>query len=167
MNNAILIVFGLPGVGKSYVAKILADSFGYFPYDGDDALPKDMKQALFRKESITDQMRKNFIANMIESTQQLAKKQNKLVVHQTFLKEFMRRQVIDALPQAKLILVKSNNATREQRYMKRTYFNLGLEYLRHMSSLFEPVRTVHDTLYNNKEGNREITMQLKQILKVK
>jgi len=41
---------------------------------------------------------------------------------------------------AQFILVESNDAIREKRYMKRVYFNLGIDYLREMTKLFEAPR---------------------------
>lgn len=167
MKSQLIVVFGLPGAGKSYVAKVIEREFGYIHYNGDDDLPEEMKQALYEKKIITDDMRKAFIENMVASIKKLMHKETKLVVHQAFIKEFMRRQLLDAIPSTQFILVTTDNPIREKRYMKRNYFNLGLPYLRHMSALFEPVRIPHLTIYNNKEGSSEITPQLMRILGAK
>ena len=164
MMNKLIVVFGLPGAGKSYVATIIEKSFGYVPYNGDDDLPKLMKQALYEKKIITDDMRREFITNMVASVKNLMQKKKDVVVHQAFIKEFMRKQLLDAIPTTTFILVQTDDAIREKRYMKRTYFNLGLPYLRHMSALFEPVSIPYVTIYNNKEGNSEIVHQLEHIL---
>lgn len=42
----LLILFGLPGCGKNYVGEILQSSFGFYFYDGDDALTDDMRDCL-------------------------------------------------------------------------------------------------------------------------
>ena len=162
--NKLIVVFGLPGAGKSYVAKIIEKSFDYVPYNGDEDLPNTMKQALYEKKIITDDMRREFITNMVTSVKNLLQKKEDVVVHQAFIKEFMREQLLDAIPTTKFILVQTDDAIREKRYMKRIYFNLGLPYLRHMSALFEPVRIPHATIYNKNEGNSEIVHQLQRIL---
>jgi len=156
MNIPILIIFGKPGAGKSYIAEILEKSFGYFSYNGDDALPPDMKEKLFLKAEVTDDMRRRFLDNMIFAINKLSKQHAKLVVHQTFLKEFMREHVLATFPIAKFLLIETENSIRENRYMQRKYFNLGLPYLRHMTDLFEPVSIPHMTLNNNKEGTEDI-----------
>lgn len=163
MIKKLFIIFGKPGAGKSYVAQILAERFGYFSYNGDDALPSDMKENLFRKEEITEDMRRRFLENMIAEIQKLSRQHDKLVVHQTFLKEFMRQKLLAALPNARFILVETDDAIREKRYMERKYFNLGLPYLRQMTNLFEPARIQHEAINNNKEGPREIIKQLQKI----
>jgi gluconate kinase len=156
MNTVIVVIFGKPGAGKSYVADILRDTFSYTIHDGDEDLPDDMKLALNKKMPITDAMRKRFIQNIIASTKILVIKFPKLVIHQTFLKEFMRDQFLEHFPDARFILVESDDAIRETRYMKRKYFNLGLPYLRIMTQLFEAPQIPHLTIYNNKEGTLEI-----------
>lgn len=162
--NTLLIIFGKPGAGKSYVADILHDSFGYMIHDGDEDLPDDMKSALDKKLPITDNMRKRFIQNIIASTKKLVMKYPKLVIHQTFLKEFMRVQFIEVFPNAQFILIESDDALRETRYMKRKYFNLGLPYLRIMTKLFEAPHIPHARIYNNKEGTKEVELQLTSIV---
>jgi gluconate kinase len=166
MNKQLLIVFGKPGAGKSYVAKILEDHFGYFSYNGDEAIPVDMKNTLFRKEHITDDMRKRFLKNMIAEIKKISEKHTKLVIHQTFLKEYMRKQLLTAFPLAQFVLVECDDAVRETRYMKRKYFNLGIEYLRHMTSLFEAPRVSHVAIYNNKEGPKNITDQVASLVRL-
>lgn len=163
MKKTILIVFGKPGAGKSYVAEILEKQFGYYSFNGDDALPTDMKEKLFHKGTITANMRSRFLANMIDSIKKLARQHNKLIVHQTFLREFMRKQIIDALPDAKFLLVETDDAIREKRYMKRKYFNLGLAYLRRMTGLFEQIHIPHLTIQNNIEGPQHIMEQVSGI----
>ncbi len=39
----LLVVFGLPGAGKSFVADILRESFDYVVYDGDADIPNAMR----------------------------------------------------------------------------------------------------------------------------
>jgi gluconokinase len=164
MNTKLIIIFGKPGAGKSFVADILRNTFGYTIHDGDDDLPGDMKLTLDNKLPITDNMRKRFIENIIASTTKLAKNYPKLVIQQTFLKEFMRKQFIEVFPNAQFILIECDDAIRETRYMKRRYFNLGLPYLQHMSKLFEAPHIPHALIYNNNEGTKEVERGLRSII---
>lgn len=163
----LIIVFGLPGAGKSYAADVLAKSFGFTHYNGDSDIPDGMRDALWKKEKITDDMRRHFIANMIASVKKIATSENKLVIHQTFLKEFMRKQFLEAFPHAQFLLIETPTHIREARYMKRKYFNLGLKYLRHMSALFEPVQIPHSMIINSKDGKKDIKGQLEKLLEEK
>lgn len=160
MQSSLLVVFGLPGAGKSYVAEILGKKFNYFVYDGNNDIPKHMRDILNKKGPITDAMRKAFVANMTASVGKLLQTRGKLVIHQAFIKEFMRTQFLEAFPNAQFILVQSPDSIREQRYMKRQYFNLGLAYLHHMSGLFETPKIPHTTIYNKEDGIDELERQI-------
>jgi gluconate kinase len=164
MKPSLLVVFGLPGAGKSFVADILAKHFDYHIHNGDDDIPSHMKDTLIEKGNITDDMRRAFAANMIATTETLFKSHPRLVIHQTFLKEFMREAFLKHFPQATFILVQSQETLREKRYMRREYFNLGLAYLRHMSGLFEPPHIPHTILTNDGEGLEHIQTQLTTLL---
>jgi len=164
MKPSIIVAFGKPGAGKSYVAGILEKRFGYLSYNGDDALPPVMKEKLFQKAEITEDMRNQFLINMIEAVKKLSQEHKNIVIHQTFLKEYMRKKFIEALPRVTFLLVECDDAVRETRYLKRSYFNLGLSYLRQMTKLFEPVHIPHEMIINNEEGPEEITKQLQNII---
>lgn len=160
-GRSFLVIFGLPGAGKSYVADILGKKFGYFVYDGDADIPKRMREALFKKQTITDPMRREFLTRMIASVRKLTQTHHKLAVHQTFIKEFMQKAFLDAFPYATFLLITAPDAVREQRYRKRKYFNLGLDYLRHMSNLFEQPKIPHVVIKNSESGTKAILAQLK------
>jgi len=162
MNSSLLIIFGKPGAGKSYVAEILRETFGYTIHDGDDDIPDDMKKALFNKAEITDDMRNRFLANMIASIRTLSRQHDTLAVHQTFLKEYMRKSVLETFPHAKFILVETDDVIREKRYMERKSFNLGLPYLRRMTHLFDPVQIPHTVIQNTRNGQQTCLLQLQQ-----
>ncbi len=164
MNADMIVLFGLPGAGKSFVADVLGDSFGYTLHNGDEDLPISMKQALLQKAPITDRMREEFTERMISSLSRLSKEHTNLACHQTLLKEFMRERLQKEFPTATFILVTSETAIREKRYMKRKYFNLGLPYLRQMSQAFEAARIPHQELINQNDGRQEILAQLTGIV---
>lgn len=164
MNTDLIMLFGLPGAGKSFVADILKESFGYTLHNGDEDLPPTMKKALFQKAPITDEMREEFTEHMISSLVRVTKTHVKLAFHQTLLKEFMRERLKKKFPHALFILVTSDTAIREERYMNREYFNLGLPYLRQMSQAFDTPRIPHRELINHKDGRLEILSQLTGIV---
>lgn len=162
--SELLFIFGLPGVGKSYVADILNQEFGYFIHNGDDDLPMEMKAALFQKSTITDHMRHEFVQQMIQHIKKLIPLHPKIAIHQTLVKEFMREALIQAFPHAKFILVQCETEIRETRYQERKYFNLGLPYLRKMSDLFDPPKIPFTTLINQSAGSDTISKNLQKLL---
>jgi len=160
----LFVFFGLPGTGKTFSAKVAKKYFGYHLYDGDNDLTIEMHTAIQKKASITDDMRTNFFTNLILSVKKLQKKHDKLLVHQTFIKEKYRKQFLIAIPDTKFILVKTDIKIREKRLNERKTFPLEENYARRMSSLFDEPDIPYAILYNNADGEELIKEQLQKIL---
>ena len=110
-------------------------------------------------------MRQKFVQQMIEYIKQMTPHTHKLAIHQTLLKEFMRQALSEAFPNARFILIQCKTNIRETRYQQREYFNLGLEYLRTMSELFDPPQLTHSCIDNSSSGIGNIRRQLQHKLK--
>src|SRR3989339_836550 len=137
---SLIVLFGLPGTGKSYVGKIFKKYFNYCFYDGDEDLTPEMKAAIKTKTVFTDQMRNIYFKILISKIQRLSKKHKKLVVAQTFIKEKYRINLLEKIPEAKFVLVETDKFIREKRLNERTDYPLNLEYARKMELNFEKPR---------------------------
>ncbi len=87
---SLIVVFGLPGSGKTFVGRVFEKYFGYYSYDGDNDLTEEMKVAIKTKTVFTDQMRDVFFEKLIGNIQELKFKHKKLIIAQTFIKEKYR-----------------------------------------------------------------------------
>ncbi|KKP60789.1 MAG: hypothetical protein UR56_C0019G0014 [Candidatus Roizmanbacteria bacterium GW2011_GWC2_34_23] len=162
---SLIILFGLPGTGKTYVGKIFEKYFDYYFYEGDNDLTPEMKAAIKTKTVFTDQMRDVFFERLIGNIQELTKKHKKLVVAQTFIKEKYRLQLIKVIPETKFVLVETKKEIREKRLQKRANYPLDLEYARIMELNFESPNINHLTIINDEDGEENIKKQIK--LKIK
>ncbi len=160
MNKQLLILFGLPGAGKSYVGEIINNHYGYFLYDGDKEIPLEMKKALLERKPVSEKMRQKFQERIFKKIIELNKRHNKLVFMQALLKDDLRQKIHQTFPQAKFFLIKCPDEIREARYIKRNEFNLGLSYLRKTSVLFEEPTIPYTQINNKKNGSEEIIKQL-------
>lgn len=163
MDSKLIVIFGQPGAGKSYVAQILADQFGYFSYNGDEALPPDMKKKILEKSDVTRDMRTRFVGNIITQINRLTETKNKIVLHQALIKKHMREQLKKSYPYAFFLWVYCDDTILKKRYMKRCYFNLGLAYLQIMINAFEAPEDLHARISNTIDGPDEVTRQLREI----
>lgn len=159
----LIVVFGLPGSGKSYVGTILKKEFDFCLYDGDIDLPRDIKDAIANKTLITDTMRDEFFKRVICQIKRLKKTHRKLVVAQTFIKEKYRKLVLKHFPDTQFILIKTKTSLRESRIAQRKYYHLDRAYAQAMCRNFESSRINHAVLDNNTDGEEEIKKQLKKI----
>lgn len=161
---SIIILFGLPGTGKSYVGKIFEKYFDYYFYDGDEDLTPEMKAAIKTKTVFTDQMRNIYFKILITKIQRLSKKHKKLVIAQTFIKEKYRINLLEKIPKTKFILVETKKEIREKRLLNRTDYPLDLNYARIMEMNFEKPEVKHKIIINDQEGEEVIIKQIQQLL---
>ncbi len=160
----LFVFFGLPGAGKTYASQIAEKYLGYHIYDGDKDLTDEMHKAIQNQSAITDDMRDVFFSDLIQSTKQLQKKYDQLIIHQTFIKEKYREQFFSEIPQARFVLISTDNNLREKRLNERKHFPLDEKYARKMVDIFEKPLIKHITIQNNADGEEAIKKQLQQIL---
>ncbi len=161
--TTLFITFGLPGAGKSYVARVF-NEFGFFVHDGDDDLTDEMKIAIATQKPINDAMRDAFFDQIIQSIYQLKPIHPRLVVAQTFIKEKYRLRVREHFPEAQFILVEADTNVRETRLAHRSHQMLDMDYARKMSTIFEPPRIDHLIIDNDGNGENSIKQQIEAIL---
>lgn len=153
---SLIVLFGLPGTGKTYIGKIFGKYFNYYFYDGDNDLTPEMKTAIKTKTVFTDQMRDVFFKKLITKICHLSSKINNLVVAQTFIKEKYRLDLIKKIPEAKFILIETKKELREKRLQERINYPLDLEYARIMEKNFEKPEIHHSTIINNEQGEKNV-----------
>lgn len=159
----LFIIFGLPGAGKSYLGTILQKTFGLFHYDGDDALPINMKRTLIKGERITDRQRVIFSNKLIQQVKKIAQQQKDIAVSQTFIKEQYRLRFAKHFPNTTFLLIRTDTLIREKRLAKRKTFPLEKEYQDAMSLMFEPPGIPHIIIDNNASGKKILVAQMKTI----
>lgn len=162
---SLIVLFGLPGTGKTYVGKIFEKYFNYYFYEGDNDLTLEMKASIKTKTVFTDQMRDVFFKRLINKIQDLSVKHKKLVVAQTFIKEKYRVDLLKKIPETKFILIETKKSIREKRLVERKDYPLDLEYARKMEANFEKPIINHLIVINDEGGDKNIKKQIE--LKIK
>ena len=159
----IIILFGLPGAGKTYVGKLMHKFFNYTFYDGDHDVTDAIKTAIETKTPFTDDMRDEFFLKLFHSMDRLLEHHENLVIAQTFIKERYRLQALERFPKAQFILVKTRSSIREERLEGRVEMHLERNYARQMVRNFDIPHIKHAEVNNNREGDEELVEQLKKI----
>lgn len=159
----VLIVFGLPATGKTFVANIIA-KHGFFFYEGDVDMHEDLLETIANKQVVTDQQRDIFFTKLITNIKILTQKHKHLVVAQTFIKEKYRKQLLAQIPDAQFVLVTTDTNVREERLKKRTTYKLDPEYAKKMCELFETPTIKHFTITNTPDGEKGVGEQVKKLL---
>lgn len=161
---SLIILFGLPGTGKTFAGKVFEKYFDYYFYDGDRDLTPEMKKAIKSKTVFTDTMRDRFFKILINKIQSLSKKYKNLVVAQTFIKEKYRVDLLQKIPKTKFVLIETKKEIREKRLLTRIEYPLDLEYARKMEMNFEYPKINHQKIVNDEDGIVDITKQIKKLL---
>lgn len=159
----LIILFGLPGTGKTFVGKVFEKYFDYCFYDGDDDLTEEMKKAIKAQRVFTDRMREVFFRKLIGNIQKLKFRHKKLVVAQTFIKEKYRISLIKKIPETKFILIETKKSVREKRLIQRIDYPLDLEYARKMEINFDKPVINHLVITNNIDGVEDIKKQINEL----
>lgn len=158
-----IIIFGLPGAGKSYLGNVLQKTFGFFHYDGDDALPIGMKKKLLKGERITNRQRSIFFNKLMQQVKKIVVQSRDTAVSQTFIKEQYRLRFAKNFPNATFLLIRADTLIREKRLAQRKTFPLKKVYQHAMSLMFERPRIAHLTINNNASGKKMLIAQMKTI----
>lgn len=157
-----LYLFGLPGAGKNYVGRILAESYGLSFYDGDAYLTEELRVAVRNHQPFTEPMRDRYYSHLIAVIGDLRLHNNPLAVGQATFKERHRRQILDAYPDTNFILVEAAEPVRMAR-LKRRQDAVTEDYARRIESFFEPPTHPHYVISNNR-GRRNVEAQLDELL---
>lgn len=157
------VLFGLPGVGKTFVGEVFEKEFGFTLYDGDRDLSAEMRDKIQKEQSINDTERDQFFENLITSVKKSSAIKN-LVVAQTFIKEKYRQQFLENFPDAQFIYIETPTEIREKRLLERKPMFFSLDYARKMSVIFELPKIQHRIITNKDEGREAVTTQIRMIL---
>lgn len=159
----IIILFGLPGAGKTYVGGLIQRHFGHLFYDGDQDVTDAIRDAIAAKQPFTDEMRDEFFSILFSSMERLSKTNDTLVVAQTFIKERYRLQALKHFPEVKFILVETRRSVRELRLVSRLVMPLDPDYARQMEKHFDAPQIEHVVIHNDDRGKKSIIKQLERI----
>ncbi len=160
----LIILFGLSGSGKNFVAEILEQDFGFEFFDADSILPQAMRDCIAQKKMFTQAMRDKFttdIKNKITTLQSTGANEN-LVVTQALYKEKNRLEIQDAFPAAKFIHVQADVETIQTR-LHKSHREVDPDYAKKISVNFESPQLTHITLINN-TNKADVVKQLDELL---
>eukprot|EP01124_Arcella_intermedia_P020813 TRINITY_DN28348_c0_g1_i1.p1 TRINITY_DN28348_c0_g1~~TRINITY_DN28348_c0_g1_i1.p1 ORF type:complete len:186 (+),score=56.19 TRINITY_DN28348_c0_g1_i1:40-597(+) len=158
-DRVFIVLFGNPGVGKSYIGSLLESNFGFYWYDADVDLTEEMKEAIENGNTFTQEMRDTYYHNIILNIQKLFQVHTKLVVSQALIKRQNRLQIRNHFPTARFVWVQAEDELVEQRITKRqeellknpvntfqNHFKVGPELTQKIRTQFEEPQPPENTL---------------------
>jgi predicted kinase len=145
----IIIVFGLPGAGKSYFAQGLAARIGA-EYVNSDRIRKKM----FGNRTYSEKEKMSVYDEMLAGTRQAAESNKTLVLDATFYRDAIRREFIKVAGDDILFIeIKADEALiKERMKQKRADSEADFNIYKSMLAEFEPIKQPH-LILNSTNGN--------------
>lgn len=106
----LVVLFGPPGSGKTYLGQELAATHGYKALDGDTLFTPEIRNAFKAGRVPKNEEYIEFLDNLANTTQQLLLKHPKVVLSYAFRKDHQRWEFKDRLPLAQFVLVETPRA---------------------------------------------------------
>ncbi|MCC7361905.1 MAG: AAA family ATPase [Anaerolineales bacterium] len=159
----LLVLFGLPGAGKSYVGRLLAAEFGYHLHEADDDIPADYKRDVAAGQVVSDARRDAYHRLLLDRVAALRQEHPRLAVAVPLLRDRHRRWFLERFPDAVLVLVQCAPTPWAARLAQRTH-TVGLDYARQVSALYQPPTVPHQRLDDSGDGPAGLRAQLARLL---
>lgn len=166
----IVVLIGLSGSGKSFVANILHREFG-FEWIRSDQIRKEMAgieptqkvKVGFSEGIYSEEWTKRVYERMLDLAEEKLKEGKKVVLDATFLRAWQRERVKERFPSAVLIWV----VAKEEEIIKRLssrqdISDAGVETYLRQKEIFEPPEGV-PTLDTSENGHK-VKERLKELL---
>lgn len=155
----LLVLFGYPGSGKSFIGKILENEYGFYHYEADRDLTPPIKEAILRNQPIPDQFRQDYFDVVFEQIKTLKGIHQRMVVTQTFTKNLEREWIHQHFPEAMFIWVKANPQIIKRRLAQRNDHLVNKTYANLATKKFDHPNIPYRVLENNC-GEEQIRLQL-------
>lgn len=164
----LLFLFGLPGVGKTFIGKLLQQKYGACFWDGDEALDEKMIAYIYEEIPFTTEMTEKLTETMIRSIEEklaTIEKDRLLVVAQAMLIEKDRRTFTKKFKELQFIQVKSDPALADKRIESRNNW-VTPKFAENIRKSFKPYQAEADNypaLINNSDSEA-IYLQIESLL---
>ncbi len=162
----LVFLFGLAGVGKSYVGRVVADRFGYTAYDLDSDLTPAMREAIAAQLPFTEEMRDEFFDVVVHRVTELSAAHSHLVFMQGAYKERHRLKVRQAHPEIQFVWIDAPMEVLRQRLTARADA-ISPDYASSIMSHFEPPREESSLrLVNDTSSHEELARRFEALFRV-
>ena len=171
--RSLVVVFGLSGTGKSFVARILSEELGY-RWLRSDVLRKELlgfapEQDLsseFGKGIYSEDITKKVYEELIRRAKQLLSEGHRVVIDATFLRKWQRELVLRNFENPLFIMTNASEGTVKRRLKSRVDvsdadYNIYLK----QKEVFEPPSEVDFFTLNTEKSKEELLSTLKKLIK--
>lgn len=164
----IYVLFGPPGVGKTFIGQLVADKMGWHFFDA-DVLYDDELKYLLRSGKYTQEIRDRFVDKLVATTERLvADSDDNIVIAEAFTKEKNRFEFLRHFDyQVSYVMVRASKSLAKQRMLERQTKGEHVvdEFVfEFVWDEFESPSIPHQTLHNQSADQDEIIARFASIV---
>ena len=162
----IVFLFGLPGVGKTYIGRLMEQESGAYYWDGDEALTEEMKLAVRHEQPFTRQMTTELSSTIINKIKELKKNNPFIIVSQAMLRESDRQLFRAEFDDLRFIYVRCEQEQTSLRIAQRDDF-VTVSYFNRLIIAFEPHRKdaeSYPTIDNYEKTDEQLIKAFNQLI---
>jgi gluconokinase len=160
----LIVLFGLPGAGKSHVGGLLRDEFGFHFHEADDDIPAEYRARVAAGEVVPDALRDDYHHALLDRLAALSAAYPRLAVAAPLLRDKHRRWIVERFPEVALVRVTCAPEVWEARLAARPAHAISLDYARRVRALDEPPTVPHLVLDNSSAGSAALRQALRALL---
>ncbi|WP_298623850.1 AAA family ATPase [uncultured Legionella sp.] len=165
----IVFLFGLPGVGKTYIGQLLQKELGACYWDADEALTEEMKLAVRNEQAFSRTMTTELASTIIEKMKLLEQNNEFIIVSQAMLRETDRHLFREQFSDLHFIYIRCERDHTSQRIAQRADF-VTVSYFEKLTAAFEPHRKDAETypiIDNYKKTDEQLIKAFNELLNIK
>lgn len=144
----LIILFGLPGSGKTYMGELLKREYGFYFYDADKDLTPEIKKIIKQGAIVNEKLRDEYFNKVLKQIDSFNKIHSKLVVCQALTKEKHRQLIKNKFPESKFVLIKASEKNKFKRLSNRKHI-IDKDYAEKIKKIFENPKIDFNTINNN------------------
>jgi carbohydrate kinase (thermoresistant glucokinase family) len=158
----IKLLFGKAGSGKSHIGKLSSLAYGYHFHDADDDLPEVFRKAIANRESVSDEVREEFIETIIATIRRLVLAHKDICMCQALPRNKYREKILKAIPSVEYVWVDAPDDLILSRLENRAGHIAQRSYAEMANRIFE-IPTVAHVRFENGDDPIKFDDQMKAI----
>jgi carbohydrate kinase (thermoresistant glucokinase family) len=147
----IKLLFGKAGSGKSYVGKLASLVYGFHFHDADEDLPERFRRAIENQEEVTDEVREEYINNIIATIRRLMLAHKDICICQALIRNRYREKILEAIPSVEYVWVDAPDDLILSRLENRAGHVAPRAYAERVNRLFEMPTVAHVRFENGND----------------
>ena len=140
--SMLLVLYGVPGAGKTTLSQILAKDLGFEFYDIDDHMPLKYKEKMKKNQILNEEERDDYMAEIIQDLKILSQTKS-IVTALVLFREKDRKKIVDRIPNSHIFKLDASFEVLKNRLKNRKDHFFNEDILKKAFEKEEPIKIKH------------------------